>query len=123
MSSPICVSNPLKVFKQPMIGGTVGDQDCKFNAAKTKLKLGLVELRDLEGLNCKGRFSCQISRSAELLQQGGDTERPGRFKIKFIGENKAKLAGIISLIKAMKLMRKGHIAYLACVVDAQVPQA
>ena len=44
---------------------------------------------------------------------------PTNFEIKFIGDKKVKLVGIISVLKTRKLIKKGYAAYLAHVVDTQ----
>lgn len=42
---------------------------------------------------------------------------PVKFKVKFEGDKKVNLGGIIFVPKAKKLIRKGHVVYLAHVVD------
>lgn len=45
--------------------------------------------------------------------------KSGNYEVKFVGNKKVKLASIISMFKARKLISKGHIAYLASVVHTQ----
>ena len=46
-------------------------------------------------------------------------KKPRKFEIKFVDKKKAELVNIISMFKARKLIKKGHTAYLACVVNIQ----
>ncbi|KAA0035981.1 DNA/RNA polymerases superfamily protein [Cucumis melo var. makuwa] len=46
----------------------------------------------------------------------------GKFEIKFQGDKKVNFGRIISILKARKLMKKGHVAYLAQVVDTLAPK-
>ena len=44
---------------------------------------------------------------------------PSKFKVEFVGDKKVELTGIIFVHKARRLLKKGHTAYLAHVVDTK----
>lgn len=48
---------------------------------------------------------------------------PRRFEVKFKGDKKVKLIGIISVLKARRLMKKRHATNLVHVVDTQASQS
>ena len=47
------------------------------------------------------------------------TREPRKFEVKFVGDKKVELASIILVLKARKMIKKRHMAYLAHVVDTQ----
>ena len=74
------------------------------------------------GCNLEDEFSFQIPCDVGLLNKEVVLRDLGRFEIKFVGDKKVKLAEIIFVLKARKLIRKWHTVHLVHVIDTQTPQ-
>ena len=93
-------------------------RDCEIRIENLLMKVDLIlfELDELDvilGMDFLTKYQAVLdcSNKEVILRE------LGKFEVKFVGNKKVELASIISVLKAKKLMKKGHIAYLACIID------
>ena len=83
-----------------------------------KVNLILFELDELDvilGMDFLTKYHAMLGCSNKKIV----LTEPGKFESKAIGDKKVKLTSMISVLKAIKLVKKGHTSYLAHVVDIE----